>query len=205
MILYGLYDSPFVRRVAVTMTCYGLAFEHRALSVFGDFDDLQATNPLGKVPALVLDDGFTIYESSFILDWLDAQVSADRALIPRSGDARRVVLQLVAVALGIAEKSVERNGETVRRPADKQMPEKVERIDRQIAAALAWLEARTGDGWLHGDALSQADVTLTAALGHVGRRHPQLLPVDLYPRVQALAARCEALPAFQAVPFEAGG
>lgn len=204
MILFGQYDSPFVRRVAVAMVHYDMAFERRSLSVFGDFADLQRVNPLGKVPALVHDDGFTLYDSTFILDWLDEQAGPDRALTPAGGDDRRAVQQLVAVALGAAEKSVERNGETVRRPPDKQVPENVSRIDRQIAVALEWLEARAGDGWLHGNTLSQADVTVTAALSHLGRRHPQLL-VDRCPRLQALAARCEVLPAFQAVPFEAGG
>jgi glutathione S-transferase len=205
MILFGQFDSPFVRRVAVTMTHYGMGFERRTLSVFGDFDDLQGVNPLGKVPALVLDDGFTLYDSSFILDWLDEQAGPERALTPAGGNDRRAVQQLVAVALGVAEKSVERNGETVRRPEDKRVPENVARIDRQIGAALAWLEERAGDGWLYGDAMSQADVTLTAALGHLSRRHPQLLVDDRYPNVEALATRCEAMPAFQAMPFEAGG
>ena len=57
MELVGQYDSPFVRRVGVTLTHYGLAFSQREISVFGDFDAVLAVNPLGKVPMLRLPDG----------------------------------------------------------------------------------------------------------------------------------------------------
>jgi glutathione S-transferase len=75
MILVGQYDSPFVRRVAVTMNVYGMAFERRVLSVFTDFDEMLSLNPLGKVPVLELDDGEHLfdnhgYELSY---WYDGQ------------------------------------------------------------------------------------------------------------------------------------
>ena len=54
MILIGQYDSPFVRRVAIAMRLYGLAYEHRPWSTFGDADKLAAFNPLRRVPTLVL-------------------------------------------------------------------------------------------------------------------------------------------------------
>lgn len=57
MILVGQYDSPFVRRVAVTLNLYGLPFGRWSFSVFKDFDAVLALNPLGKVPVLTLDDG----------------------------------------------------------------------------------------------------------------------------------------------------
>ena len=57
MILIGQYDSPFVRRVAISLHHFGLAFDREVMSVFGDFDELTRQNPLGRVPALRLDDG----------------------------------------------------------------------------------------------------------------------------------------------------
>jgi len=205
MILIGQLDSPFVRRVAVTMQLYGMPYERRVLSVFADAAAVRDLNPLGKVPALIADDGVAVFDSTFILDWLDERAGPVHALTPRRGEARRDVQRLVAVALGVAEKSVERNGETVRRPPGKQVPELVDRIDAQITGALAWLEAEAAGEWLHGDALSQADVTLTAAVGHLGNRHPALWPDGSYPRLTAITVRCEALPAFRAAPFEDGG
>jgi drug/metabolite transporter (DMT)-like permease len=71
MILIGMFDSPFVRRVAVTMNLLKIPFEHRNWSVGKDFDRIREFNPLGRVPTLVLDDGESLIESAAILDYLD--------------------------------------------------------------------------------------------------------------------------------------
>src|ERR1700753_3993842 len=57
MILIGQYDSPFVRRVGIALTTYGVAFEHRPWSTFGDVDKIATLNPLRRVPTLGWDDG----------------------------------------------------------------------------------------------------------------------------------------------------
>jgi glutathione S-transferase len=85
MILIGQYDSPFVRRVAIALRLYGLPFEHRPWSTFGDADKIAPFNPLRRVPTLVLDDGEALIESMAILDYLDELVGPDKAMIaPRS-------------------------------------------------------------------------------------------------------------------------
>ena len=83
MILIGQYDSPFVRRVAIALRLYGLAFEHRPWSTFGDADKIAAFNPLRRVPTLVLDDGEVLIESAAILDYLDELVGPAKAMIAR--------------------------------------------------------------------------------------------------------------------------
>jgi len=204
MILVGMLDSPFVRRVAVTLNHYELPFTREALSTFGDFDRMLTANPLGKVPALRLDDGATLVDSSYIIDYLDGLVPAKEALTPRAGPERLVVQGVVAVALGLAEKSVEYRGETVRRPPEKRVPENVRRIERQIASALAWLEARAGGIWLAGDRIGQADVTTAVAVTNLRSKNPELIPIGSHPGLDALTARMEALPEFRAAPFKAG-
>ena len=92
MILIGQYDSPFVRRVAVALRIYDVAYEHRPWSVFGDAEKIAAFNPLLRVPTLVCDDGEALVESGAILDWLDEQAGPDRALIAASGPERRAAL-----------------------------------------------------------------------------------------------------------------
>jgi glutathione S-transferase len=81
MILTGQYDSPYVRRVAVSLRLLGFAYEHDTRSVFGDFDSMRQTNPLGRIPSLVLDDGEVLIDSNAILDWLDQNVGSERALV----------------------------------------------------------------------------------------------------------------------------
>ncbi|HHV70750.1 MAG TPA: glutathione S-transferase family protein, partial [Ochrobactrum intermedium] len=81
MILIGQYDSPFVRRVAIAMRLYGLPFEHKPWSTFGDRDRLAEFNPLSRVPTLVLDDGEVVIESAAILDYLDEIANGKHPLI----------------------------------------------------------------------------------------------------------------------------
>ena len=68
MILVGQNDSPFVRRVAVTLRHYGMAYQRKPLSVFADYDAVRALHPLGRVPILLLDGGETLADSAAILD-----------------------------------------------------------------------------------------------------------------------------------------
>src|SRR5512143_707883 len=89
MFLIGQYDSPFVRRVAIAMRLYGLPFEHRPWSTFGDADKIAPFNPLRRVPTLVLDDGEALIESMAILDYLDELVGPSKAMIAESGPERR--------------------------------------------------------------------------------------------------------------------
>src|SRR5215831_3302837 len=106
MILIGQLDSPYVRRVAVSLVVLGLPFERRLLSVFRHPEEMRRLNPLGRVPALVLDDGTTLIDSAAILDYLDELVGPDRALLPRSGDARRDALRIMALGTGCSDKAI---------------------------------------------------------------------------------------------------
>ena len=90
MFLIGQYDSPFVRRVAIAMRLYGIKFEHKPWSTFGDGDKIAPHNPLRRVPTLVLDDGEALIESTAILDYLDELAReqdkvAGEAMLPRAG------------------------------------------------------------------------------------------------------------------------
>lgn len=88
MILIGQFDSPFVRRVAIALDLYGIDFEHRPWSTFGDAELLAPLNPLRRVPTLVTDDGDVLIESFVILDWLDEIAGPERALVAPRGAAR---------------------------------------------------------------------------------------------------------------------
>jgi len=105
MFLIGQYDSPFVRRVAIAATLYGIAFEHRPWSTFGDGDRIAPFNPLRRVPTLVLDDNQVLIDSAYILDWLDEQ-AGDKALIARSGPDRQKAFYYIALATGFSDKCV---------------------------------------------------------------------------------------------------
>ncbi len=203
MVLVGQFDSPFVRRVAVTMNHYGLAFERRILSVFTDFDEILEVNPLGKVPVLVLKSGEQLFDSRMIIDYLDRLVPEEKCLVPEDPDFRRLVLRGEAVALGLAEKSYERGIEFARRHPGKFDAGWAERLKQQIVSALAWFEKQAPDPWLCGDKMTQADLTCAVAFTFLREKQQIRLLHDDYPALQAHCDRCEALPEFLASPYSA--
>ncbi|CAN91406.1 hypothetical protein sce1249 [Sorangium cellulosum So ce56] len=202
MILIGQYDSPFVRRVAVALQHYGLAYEHRPWSVWADAESIAKYNPLRRVPVLVTDGGEPLVESAAILDALDDLVGPDRALLPRSGEARRAGLRVSALATGLADKAVSLLYEHVLRTGERRSPVWVERCTAQIGETLDLLEreraARRGDAFWLG-AFSHADIAVACALRFTSEAHPALTDAARRPALAAHAARCEALPVFAAV------
>ena len=200
MILIGQYDSPFVRRVGIALTLYGLEFEHRPWSTFGDADKIRPYNPLTRVPTLVLDDGEVLIESHSILDHLDSLVPRAKALFPAEGRARRDALKIAALATGAADKAVSLFYET--RLHAQASTVWVQRCRGQIAGVLAALEsdraARPGDYWFDGR-IGHCDIAVAAMLRFVGEAHAGTVPLAGFPALGAHAARLEATPAFQKI------
>jgi len=206
MQLIGMLDSPYVRRVAVSMHLLGFEFEHLSWSVGQDQAAIRHHNPLGRVPALILDDGEALVESAAILDYLDERAGPERALLPTHGVSRRRALQLMAIATGAADKGVAQLYERAFRPEDKRHAPWVERCRGQMEDALQALNtaAAAADGeWLLGSRLTQADVTATTAATFL---HEALsLDADRYPALMQRVARAEHLTAFSRyrLPFQA--
>ena len=195
MILVGQYDSPYTRRVAVSLGVLGFRFEHDTRSVFLDFDSMRTTNPLGRVPSLILDDGATLIDSAAILDWLDQQVGRERALLPSEGPARQEALQRVALATGTIDKVMAGAYERLVRPPPYRWQDWIERCRTQAAGGLAALAARP---WSAEAAICQAWITTACMIGYVRLADPELVTPGRYPALDAVSQRCEALPAFQA-------
>ncbi|MFO1075767.1 MAG: glutathione S-transferase N-terminal domain-containing protein [Geminicoccaceae bacterium] len=196
MILVGQYDSPFVRRVAISLLQLGLPFERAPLSVFGDAAAMRAHNPLGRVPALVLDCGETLIDSAAILDWLDDKVGPERALVPAHGSPRRLAMQRLALAGGTADKLVQLTYERKLRPAALRWPDWLTRLTGQVEAGLAAIEAETAE--LAQAPLDQVAITVACLWRFAQITHPDLLPAGRYPGLERHSAACEALPPFKA-------
>jgi glutathione S-transferase len=202
MILIGQYDSPFVRRVAIAMRLYGLPFEHRPWSTFGEGDKIAPFNPLRRVPTLVLDDGEALIESAAILDYLDELVGPDKAMIARAGPQRRHALKTIALATGLGDKAVSLLYERVLRKDDYRSKIWVERCRDQIGGVLEVLEReRVGiaSPWWFGEKIGHADIAVACVLRFTNEAHPQLFDAARYPALAAHAAACEALAAFKEI------
>jgi glutathione S-transferase len=206
MILIGQYDSPFVRRVGIALTLYGLPFEHRPWSVFGDTEKIRPYNPLTRVPTLVLDDGEVLIESHSILDYLDGLVPPERAMFPKAEPQRHQALKIAALATGLAEKAVSLFYE---KRLHKEVSDVwVERCRAQISGVLQALEAdrgaRVGDFWF-GDRIGHADIAVAVVLRFIGEVHPDVVDLKGFPALEIHADRLEALAVFRTIsqPFVA--
>jgi glutathione S-transferase len=198
MILIGQYDSPFVRRVAIALRLYGLPFEHRPWSTFGEGDKIAPYNPLRRVPTLVLDSGEALIESTAILDYLDDLVGPEKAMMAARGDERRRQFRICALGSGLADKGVSLLYERVLRK--DQLKLWVERCEGQIGGVLALLEkerAAVKSPYWFGTRIGHADIMIACALRFIGEAHSALFDAR-YPALQAHAAACEALPPFKA-------
>lgn len=204
MILVGQFDSPFVRRVAATMTYYGMQFDRHVLSVFQHSDEVRRLNPLGRVPALILDEGETLVDSAMIIDYLDEIAGPDVALTPPSGPQRRAVLRLATIAMGMSERVVALRTESVRRPAHLQSPEMIAHQANAIRESIDLLEREAVGPWMLGEEMTQADFAVTAALTHMTNRQEEYADLGPWPKIAAIRERGEALEAFRANPFMEG-
>lgn len=201
MILIGQYDSPFVRRVAIALRLYGLPFEHRPWSTFGDGDKIAAHNPLRRVPTLVLDGGEALIESAAILDYLDELVGPERAMIAVRGPERRHALKICSLASGLGDKAVSLLYERVLRK-DHQSEVWVSRCRAQIGGVLDALEkarAAIASPFWSGAAIGHADVAVACALRFTGEAHAGVFDDVRHPALAAHAARCEALAVFREI------
>jgi glutathione S-transferase len=199
VVLYGRYASPFVRRVAVTLQLYGVAYRHVPLMPFGpDKAELAKFNPIARVPALRLDNGETLIDSAVILDHLDQGAGPQASLTPAAGAARRRVLTLLAVAHGANEKLVAGLYERAFRSREAWHRPWLDTCDKQVRDGFAWLDAEFEGPWFAGSAMTQADLTV-AVFWLFGRgKRPRFFDGLNCKRLEALAERLQETPAFQA-------
>lgn len=198
MQLIGQYDSPFVRRVGIALTLYGIVFEHLPLSTFGDADAFRHHNPLTRVPTLVLDDGEALIDSTAILDHLDQ--GAERPLIAPSGPARRAALQRIALATGTADKAVSFfYARLFGKDLDAGFAARCEgQIKGGLAALNAGCAARTTPWW-HGETPGHDDIAVACVARFLAEAYAHLVSLDEYPALAAHSRAAEALPVFQAM------
>lgn len=200
MRLVGMMDSPYVRRVAITMRMLGLAHEHDPVSVFRHMDRFRAVNPVIKAPTLVADDGMVMMDSTLIIEWLEA-LAAPRSLMPSSLAEKGRAISLIGFALAGCEKAIQIEYER-KRPEGLRSAPWLERIHAQAREAFAHLDKACAQAspWLCGEAFTQADLTLACVWNYVQMVTPDAAPAADHAHVVAFCARCEALPQFLDAP-----
>lgn len=196
MKLIGYYSSPYVRRVGITLKLYDLSFEHYPLSTSTDREAIKRYNPTGRLPALVLDSGEVLVDSSIIIDHLDELIGPENALTPPAGAPRRQVQSFVGFALAATDKYVAAYYETTKRPEAHVCQPWLTQLENQVDAALTVLNHRLDGPLLCGDRLTQAEVTAVAAIEAMRFDMPHLAPHGRYPKLDKLVAAVSAVDAF---------
>lgn len=202
MQLIGMLDSPYVRRVAISLQLLALPFEHRSLSVFRTFDQFRAINPVVKAPTLVCDDGTVLMDSTLILDYAEA-LSAPRSLMPGGLAERQAALRTIGLALAACEKSVQLVYERNLRPPEKQHEPWAARVIGQMHAAYGELEAELARNPPRRDSMriGAADIATAVSWHFTERMLPATLKGAAYPQLRALSVWAEQLPEFTAAPY----
>ncbi|QDZ29361.1 glutathione S-transferase family protein [Noviherbaspirillum sp. UKPF54] len=203
MQLIGMLDSPYVRRVAVSLQLLGIPFEHRSISVFRTFDQFRQINPVVKAPTLVCDDGTVLMDSTLILDYAEALAAPRKSLMPRHPDERRHALRVIGLALAACEKSVQIVYEHNLRPAEKLHEPWLQRVQGQLMAAYEALEAELRARPLAATSteIDQAGISTAVAWHFTRKMLPDALDAASFPALQAFSEQAEQLPEFRAAPY----
>lgn len=201
MKLIGMLDSPYVRRVAISLQFLGLRFEHQSLSVFRTFTQFQQINPVVKAPTLVCDDGTVLMDSTLILQYAEAMASP-RSLMPGGRGDLAQALRVIGLALAACEKSVQIVYERQLRPPEKLHEPWVARVTGQVLAAYGALEEEIArlPGSATRAAGTQAGISTAVTWHFTQQMIPDVVPAARFPALAAFSAEAEALPEFRVAP-----
>lgn len=205
MKLIGMLDSPYVRRVAISLQLLGLEFEHQSLSVFRTFDEFSRINPVVKAPTLVCDDGAVLMDSTLILEYAEA-LARPRTLMPADLQELQRDLRLIGLALAATEKSVQIVYEHGVRPPEKLHEPWLNRVKSQTLAAYAELERELMARPLPqpNSAINQAGVTIAVAWHFTQQTISTEVPAEQFPYLAEYSSAAESLPEFRAAPYGDG-
>lgn len=199
MILIGMLDSPYVRRVAIYMKVLGIQFEHRPLSVFSDFDALTKINPTVKVPTLITDDNQVLIDSTLIINYLEKYSGQTPAPSSASEAEELRDLRLTGFALAACEKAVQIVYEQRVRPEEKQHQPWVNRITQQLHGA--WQTLDNGLRESHPDMLSVAGISIAVAWSFTDLMLPDTVSRARYPEAARFTLLAEQQPEFLTTPM----
>jgi glutathione S-transferase len=173
MKLLGSTTSPFVRKVRVVLAEKRLDYRFELENVMSPDSRIKESNPLGKVPCLIMEDGGAVFDSRVIVEYLDG-LAPNAKLIPPNGRTRIEVKTWEALADGVSDAAVAVRMESLR-PENLRSADFVARQMGKVDTALEAMANGLADKpWCAGAAFSLADIASGVALGYLDFRFPQL-------------------------------
>lgn len=168
MKLIGSYTSPFVRKISVMLLEKAIPFEFVNEFPYNDTNGVAQYNPLGKVPALVTDDGECWYDSPIIVQYLELLDIAPN-MLPAEAKAALKMRQIEALADGVMEAAQALVREKTR-PAAQQSESELLRQREKVARGLDALEGYASDGTLRRDEVNLATISVACAIAYLNFR-----------------------------------
>jgi glutathione S-transferase len=204
MKLIGSVTSPYVRKVRVVLAEKKLDYWFELENVWTAETKIHLSNPLGKVPCLVMDDGSALYDSRVIVEYLDTLTPVCK-LLPPNGRDRADVKMWEALADGVLDAAVLVRLEKTLRPAEQQSSAWIERQLVKVQAGLQVMSENLGDSpFCRGNHYTLGDVAVGCALGWLAFRFPEIGWRADYPNLARLFDKLSERASFKdTVPFEA--
>ena len=204
MKLIGSVTSPYVRKVRVVMAEKKLDYSFELENVWAADTTIQRSNPLGKVPCLVMEDGRSMYDSRVIVEYLDTLTPVCK-LLPPNGRDRANVKVWEALADGVLDAAVSVRLEKTLRTQEQQSPQWIERQLHKVRAGLQVMSHDLGEQpFCMGNHYTLADVAVGCALGWLAFRFPEIGWRNDYPNLARLFDKLSERQSFKdTVPFEA--
>ncbi|MCA3370047.1 MAG: glutathione S-transferase N-terminal domain-containing protein [Roseomonas sp.] len=192
--LISATPSPYARKVRIALIEKGIPFELQTEVPWHGSTATPAYNPLEKLPVLVLPDGTGIYESRFILEWLEHRHPSPRLLPDDPQDVLRA-RQIEVISDGICDAVVLLFFERMR---DAPSEEWMARQRRKVEGGVLALAESATDGFLVGGRFGLADIAAGTVLRYLSVRFAEFDWAAMYPALAAMSARLEARPSFAA-------
>jgi glutathione S-transferase len=197
MKLIGSLASPYVRKVRVVMAEKKLDYELILENVWAPETTIQSSNPLGKVPCLIMEDGGAMFDSRVIVEYLDTLTPVGK-LIPANGRERAEVKCWEALADGVLDAAILVRLERTQRPQEQQSPEWIKRQLDKVDAGLTAMSAGLKDtAFCSGNHYTLADVSVGCALGWLTFRFPEIDWRTPHPNLAKLFDKLSERPSFK--------
>lgn len=194
--LLGSPTSPYVRKVRIVMAEKRIDYQMEVEDVWSADSRIGESNPLGKVPCLIMEDGGAMFDSRVIVEYLDGVTPVSR-LIPPSGRERAEVRTWEALADGVLDAAILIRLELTQRPPEQQSAKWIARQQAKIDAGIEAMSSGLAEKpWCNGNAYTLGDIAVGCALGYLDFRFAMIDWRGQYPNLARLYEKLAARPSF---------
>jgi glutathione S-transferase len=194
--LLGSLTSPYVRKVRIVMAEKRIEYQLELEDVWAPDTRILESNPLGKVPCLIMEDGGAVFDSRVIVEYLDGMTPVAK-LIPPSGRERAEVRTWEALADGVVDALILARLEQTQRPPEQQSQKWIDRQLQKVHTGVMAMSNGLGEKpWCNGHAYSLADIAVGCALGYLDFRFSHIDWRGQYPNLARLNEKLAARPSF---------